>query len=70
MGFGIAFGQMLAGFVGPAHGWRLPFVIVSIPAFICALLMLTTLTEPARGGQEAAVKEMGGAGGGGGKQSR
>ncbi|GMH92604.1 hypothetical protein TrST_g170 [Triparma strigata] len=69
MGFGIAFGQMLAGFVGPAYGWRLPFVIVSIPAFICALLMLTTLTEPARGGQEAAVKEMGGDGGGGGEQS-
>ena len=58
MGFGIAFGQLLAGFVGPAHGWRLPFVIVSIPAFLCAALMVTTLTEPPRGCQESSVKEL------------
>ncbi|GMI43357.1 hypothetical protein TrCOL_g9824 [Triparma columacea] len=58
MGFGIAFGQLLAGFIGPAHGWRLPFVIVSIPAFICAALMVTTLTEPPRGCQESSVREL------------
>eukprot|EP00520_Triparma_pacifica_P006893 CAMPEP_0118632574 /NCGR_PEP_ID=MMETSP0785-20121206/520_1 /TAXON_ID=91992 /ORGANISM="Bolidomonas pacifica, Strain CCMP 1866" /LENGTH=445 /DNA_ID=CAMNT_0006523359 /DNA_START=67 /DNA_END=1401 /DNA_ORIENTATION=- len=58
MGFGIAFGQLLAGFVGPAHGWRLPFVIVSIPAFICAALMVTTLKEPPRGCQESSMKEL------------
>ena len=58
MGFGIAFGQMLAGFVGPVYGWRLPFVIVSIPAFFCAALMMFTLKEPPRGGQESSVKEL------------
>ena len=49
---------MLAGFVGPAMGWRTPFIMVSIPAFLCAFLMVTTLKEPARGSQEKAVKEM------------
>lgn len=31
-GVGLAFGQGIAGFVGPAVGWRWPFVIVSVPA--------------------------------------
>ncbi len=31
-GIGLACGQGIAGFVGPAWGWRWPFVIVSVPA--------------------------------------
>ena len=57
MGAGIAFGQLLAGFLSP-HGWRLPFLIVAIPSFFCAFLMLFTMTEPSRGEQETAVREL------------
>lgn len=55
-GIGIAFGQGVAGFLGPTFGWRLPFLVVSIPALICAILVLSTVDEPERGGMELAVR--------------
>lgn len=54
MGLGIALGQLLAGSLGPTHGWRLPFMLVAAPNFLVALLFLITVREPKRGGQEAA----------------
>ena len=54
-GIGIALGQGVAGFIGPTFGWRLPFLLVSIPALICALLLLFTVQDPERGGMEKAV---------------
>ena len=53
-GIGIALGQGIAGFLGPIYGWRLPFLIVSVPAIICALLVLFTVRDPERGGNEEA----------------
>ncbi len=53
-GLGLGFGQGLAGFVGPAHGWRLPFLIVSAPSFIFATLCFF-LEEPKRGSKEDAI---------------
>ena len=38
------------GLVGPAYGWRLPFLIVAIPALLCAMLVVFTTVEPSRGG--------------------
>ncbi|KAI7844379.1 hypothetical protein COHA_002177 [Chlorella ohadii] len=55
-GIGLACGQGIAGFVGPAWGWRWPFVIVSVPAVAAACLMLYTCHEPKRGGTEAALQ--------------
>jgi MFS family permease len=52
MNIGISFGQFIAGFVGPKYGWKLPFLIVSIPSIICATLVILTAKEPRRGGQE------------------
>ena len=52
MGGGISAGQLLAGIVGPAYGWRLPFLIVSIPTFMLAVLVLFSAKEPIRGSQE------------------
>lgn len=52
-GVGVAIGQSLAGFLGPTFGWRLPFLIVSIPAFLCGIILLFT-PEPKRGGKERA----------------
>jgi hypothetical protein len=57
-GVGIAFGQGVAGFLGPTFGWRLPFLIVSIPALICAALVLFTVPDPERGGMERIVIDM------------
>ena len=53
-GIGVAIGQSLAGFLGPTYGWRLPFLIVSIPAFLCGFVLLFT-PEPKRGAKERAV---------------
>jgi len=58
-GIGIALGQGIAGFVGPIYGWRLPFLIVSVPAIICALLVLITVRDPERGGNEEAYLQNG-----------
>lgn len=56
-GLGLAVGQGIAGFVGPALGWRWPFVIVSVPSCLVAGVMLWVCREPARGGTEAALRE-------------
>jgi hypothetical protein len=41
-----------------SHDWRLPFLLVAIPSFVCAMLMLFTMKEPERGDQEHAVREL------------
>lgn len=56
MGAGIAVGQLLAGFVGPEHGWRLPFILVATPNFVLAFVFLFTVDEPVRGSREAALQ--------------
>jgi MFS family permease len=56
-GLGIAIGQGVAGFLGPTFGWRLPFLVVSIPALTCATAVLFTVQDPERGGMEQAVRE-------------
>ena len=52
---GLTSGQTFAGLIGPRYGWRLPFLIIPIPAIICAVLLMTTTKEPQRGGQEEIV---------------
>jgi MFS family permease len=55
---GIAAGQFLAGMIGPALGWRTPFMIVAIPAIICAIVTFFTVDEPKRGDQEDAMRSV------------
>lgn len=55
MGVGVGYGQGLAGWLGPEHGWRLPFLIVAAPNFVLAPLFLATIREPQRGRTEAAL---------------
>ena len=57
-GLGIAGGQLLAGFIGPSMGWRLPFIIVAIPNFFLCALMLFTVKEPLRGITEESLKDL------------
>ena len=56
-GLGISVGQAIAGFLGPTWGWRLPFLVVSTPALICAAVVLATVKDPERGGMEQASLE-------------
>lgn len=56
MGSGMAAGQLIAGLVGPALGWRVPFLIVSIPALLCGIAVGVYLEEPHRGSMEHAVR--------------
>lgn len=55
---GIAGGQLLAGLVGPSLGWRAPFLIVAIPALICAFLVFFTVDDPVRGDQEQETRRL------------
>lgn len=55
MGAGISGGQLLAGIVGPVYGWRLPFLLIALPTFSLAILVLCTGIEPSRGAQEEEV---------------
>ena len=57
-GMGIAIGQLLAGAIGPEHGWRLPFIIVAVPNFLLVILFAFTVKEPARGCAEDAIKDL------------
>lgn len=56
-GIGIAVGQGIAGFLGPTFGWRLPFLVVSAPALICAAIVAVTVKDPERGRMEEATLE-------------
>lgn len=56
VGMGIAAGQGVAGYIGPWLGWRWPFVIVAVPAILCAGLMYATTEEPERGLMERAFR--------------
>jgi len=51
-GFGISIGQGASGFLGPKFGWRLPFLVVSLPAIVCAVLVWLLVPEVERGGSE------------------
>ena len=55
MAAGISFGQFMSGMIGPAYGWRVPFLITAVPACICAVLIMTTAQEPPRGQTEEVV---------------
>ncbi len=55
---GILVGMLVAGFLGPALGWRIPFILVSAPNFLLLLLMVLFGKEPKRGGGEQEIKDL------------
>ncbi len=57
-GLGVAVGQLVAGFIGPEYGWRLPFIVVAAPSFLFILLFWFTVKEPPRGIAEESLKEL------------
>ena len=61
-GVGISIGQGVSGFLGPRYGWRAPFLVVSIPAIMFALLVYMCVPEVERcaGEMRALELELGG----------
>ncbi|GFR52042.1 hypothetical protein Agub_g14559, partial [Astrephomene gubernaculifera] len=55
-GAGLAAGQALSGWLGPATNWRLPFVVLAVPSLGAAGLMLATTREPPRGAAEEVLR--------------
>lgn len=58
---GAAVGGLMAGVVGPRYGWRTPYRIVALPAFVCAILVRVLLEDPREARRAKAAKEAQGA---------
>lgn len=54
---GAAVGGLMSGIIGPRYGWRAPFRIVAVPAFICAILVRVLLVDPRSEKRAKAAKE-------------
>src|SRR5271166_5144142 len=48
---GTALGYLIGGYLGHAHGWRMPFLVCAIPGFVLAL-GVCLLKEPQRGASD------------------
>lgn len=49
---GFIIGAPVAGIVAAQYGWRAAFTLLGIPGLVLAVILLLTMREPARGGQE------------------
>lgn len=54
---GVLLGMVVAGFVGPVLGWRVPFLLVSAPNFLFIIGMLFG-QEPSRGSGEQEIRDL------------
>ncbi|RLD15076.1 MAG: MFS transporter [Caldiserica bacterium] len=55
---GVVFGMVVAGFIGPVYGWRIPFIIVSVPNFLFVLGMAIFGREPEKGAGEQEIRDL------------
>lgn len=55
---GILFGMVIAGFLAPVIGWRIPFIIVSVPDLFFVLGLIIWGREPERGAGEQEIREL------------
>ncbi len=58
MSVGSILGMAVAGFVAPTFGWRIPFVLVSLPNVVLAIISFFVLREPKRGAFEKGIGEL------------
>ncbi|SHH28122.1 MFS transporter [Thermosipho atlanticus] len=52
------FGMVIGGFFGATYGWRIPFILVSLPNILLAFLGFLILKEPQRGAMESGIGEL------------
>jgi predicted MFS family arabinose efflux permease len=55
MGIGQILGQLVGGYAGPVVGWRMPFIIVSVPTIAVLAVFFVVVREPRRGAMESSV---------------
>jgi len=55
---GSVLGMIVGGFLGPRYGWRVPFIVVSVPNIVLAILSVFVLKEPKRGAFEKGIGEL------------
>jgi len=58
IGLGSVLGMIIGGYGGAAWGWRVPFILVSAPNFLFALLFWLSVKEPPRALSEENLREM------------
>jgi predicted MFS family arabinose efflux permease len=58
MGIGQILGQLVGGYAGPAVGWRLPFVFVSVPTLAFLAVFALLVREPRRGAAEESIASL------------
>lgn len=58
MGLGLLAGQVVAGLMAPVFGWRMPFVVLAIPAIVFACLTFVLVEEPPRGHSDQEMAEL------------
>lgn len=55
---GSILGMVVGGFIGPKFGWRVPFILVSLPNVLLAVISIFILKEPKRGAFEKGIGEL------------
>lgn len=58
IGIGQIVGQLVSGYLGPVIGWRLPFVIVSVPTVLVLIVFSLVVPEPKRGAAEGSMESL------------
>jgi MFS family permease len=55
LGIGMCLGILLAGMIADVWGWRIVFILFSLPAFLAGFLILTFIKEPAKSNGNASA---------------
>ncbi len=58
IGLGQIIGQLLGGYLGPALGWRFPFIVSALPGLVVLPFFSFFVTEPKRGATEESLKAL------------
>ena len=55
LGIGMCLGILLAGMIADIWGWRIVFILFSLPAFVAGFLILTLIKEPGKNSGTSSV---------------
>lgn len=58
IGIGQIAGQVLGGYLGPAFGWRLPFLLTALPGLAALPFFHFLVPEPKRGASEESLRDL------------
>ena len=54
---GTLVGQIISGYIGASKGWRVPFIILSVPCLALTLILPFVAREPSRGAAEPELRK-------------